>query len=305
MGQSRRALLETMTFQDVFEQHWLPAKPLCSDRKDGAYKRRTRAKALEHAYIETNPLAMQSLIVTDHDGADADWQADLVGLPQPSWVAMNSETRSGHIVYALKSPVCLTDAAHRAPVNLLARVEQGLTDVLGGDIGYGGRITKNPIHRAHMPLWGDVEALYGLRDLAKALGDIGALPEPHRSAQTVLGSAVGRNVALFNLTRQWAYRARLRYTDYAEWAETVYAFASMKNVSVIADEFSRGPMSENEVAQIAKSIAGWVWRNITSEQTAVNRKRWGYSLGKRSGEIRLAKQESLIQALEEMNYGSC
>ena len=47
-------------------------------------------------------------------------------------------------------------------MNLLARVEQGLTDVLGGDIGYGGRITKNPTQTAHMPLWGASEALYGL-----------------------------------------------------------------------------------------------------------------------------------------------
>lgn len=131
-----------MSFEDIFTDHWLPAKPLCADRKNGSYKRQTRARALEHAYIETNPLAMQSLIVTDHDGADADYIADLAGLPQPSWVAMNPHTRSGHIVYALEAPVCLTDAGHRAPVNLLARVEQGLTDVLGGDIGYGGRITK-------------------------------------------------------------------------------------------------------------------------------------------------------------------
>lgn len=292
-----------MSFENVFTEHWLPQKPLCADRKNGSYKRQARARALEHAYIETNPLAMQSLIVTDHDGADADYIADLVGLPQPSWVAMNPHTRSGHIVYALKSPVCLTDAGHRAPINLLARVEQGLTDVLGGDIGYGGRITKNPTHNAHMPLWGEAEALYGLKDLAKALGDVGALPAPHRGAQTVLDSTVGRNVALFNLTRQWAYRARLRYTDYTEWAETVYAFASMKNESVIADEFSRGPMSENEVAQIAKSIARWVWGKITPEQTARNRARWGSSLGKKSGVQRTSKMKNRLEVLEAMNYG--
>jgi hypothetical protein len=292
-----------MSFENVFTEHWLPQKPLCADRKNGSYKRQARARALEHAYIETNPLAMHSLIVTDHDGADSDYIADLVGLPQPSWVAMNPHTRSGHIVYALKSPVCLTDAGHRAPVNLLARVEQGLTDVLGGDIGYGGRITKNPTHNAHMPLWGEAEALYGLKDLAKALGDVGALPAPHRGAQTVLDSTVGRNVALFNLTRQWAYRARLRYTDYTEWAETVYAFASMKNESVIADEFSRGPMSENEVAQIAKSIARWVWGKITPEQTARNRARWGSSLGKKSGVQRTSKMKNRLEVLEAMNYG--
>lgn len=292
-----------MSFENVFTEHWLPQKPLCADRKNGGYKRQKRTRALEYAYIETNPLAMQSLIVTDHDGADSDYIADLAGLPQPSWVAMNPHTRSGHIVYALKSPVCLTDAGHRAPVNLLARVEQGLTEVLGGDIGYGGRITKNPTHNAHMPLWGEAEALYGLKELAKALGDVGALPAPHRGAQTVLDSTVGRNVALFNLTRQWAYRARLRYTDYTEWVETVYAFASMKNASVIADGFSRGPMSENEVAQIATSIARWVWGKITPEQTASNRAQWGYSLGKKSGVQRTSKMKSRLEALEAMNYG--
>lgn len=286
-----------MSFEDTFTDHWLPAKPLCSNTKNGSYKRQSRERALEHAYIETNPLAMQSLIVTDHDGADADFIADLAGLPQPSWVAMNPHTRSGHIVYALKSPVCLTDAGHRAPVNLLARVEQGLTDVLGGDIGYGGRITKNPTNPAHMPIWGEAEALYGLKDLAKALGDVGALPAPHRQAQTVLDSTVGRNVALFNLTRQWAYRARLRYTDYTEWAETVYAFASMKNASVIADEFSRGAMSDAEVSQISKSIARWVWSRITPEQTLINRKRWGSALGKKSADHRSKKRDELVQEI--------
>ncbi|QRZ60970.1 hypothetical protein [Rothia sp. ZJ932] len=33
-------------------------------------------------------------IVTDHDGADADIIADLAGLPQPSWVAMNPHTHA-------------------------------------------------------------------------------------------------------------------------------------------------------------------------------------------------------------------
>ena len=288
-----------MTFEDTFTEHWLPQKPLCSNKKNGSYKRQSRARALEHAYIETNPLAMQSLIVTDHDGADADYIADLAGLPQPSWVAMNRHTRSGHIVYALNSPVCLTDAGHRAPVNLLARVEQGLTDVLGGDVGYGGRITKNPTNVAHTSIWGEAEALYGLRELGKALGDIGALPAPHRQAQTVLDSTVGRNVALFNLTRQWAYRARLRYTDYQEWAETVYAFASMKNASVIADEFSRGAMSEGEVSQIAKSIARWVWARITPEQTQANRQRWAKNLE----QGRVSKKNALIEALWEADNG--
>ncbi|MBM7050798.1 replication initiation protein [Rothia sp. ZJ1223] len=120
-------------------------------------------------------------IVTDHDGADADIIADLAGLPQPSWVAMNPHTRSGHIVYALNSPVCLTDAGHRAPVNLLVRVKQGLTDILGGVISYGGRIIKNPTNTAHMPLWGNTEALYGLKKTSQ--GPLGRRRSPPSASQ--------------------------------------------------------------------------------------------------------------------------
>ncbi|MGH1979315.1 hypothetical protein [Rothia sp. L_38] len=104
---------------------------------------------------------------------------------------------------------------------------------------------------------------------------------------------------MFNLTRQWAYRARLRYTDFTEWSETVYAFASMKNASVIADEFSRGPMGEGEVAQIAKSIASWGWTRITPEQTEANRKHWAKNLQRG----RIARKKSLIEELKKVDDG--
>lgn len=84
---------------------------------------------------------LQSLIITDYDGGMAD---ELPGLPSPSWTALTPHTRSGHIVYVLGAPVCLSNAAHRRPVNLLARIEAGLTKVLGGDPAFAGRITKTP-----------------------------------------------------------------------------------------------------------------------------------------------------------------
>lgn len=72
----------------------------------------------------------------------------------------------------------------------------------------------------------------------------------------------------------------------------------MKNASVIADEFSRGPMSEGEVAQIAQSIASWVWTRITPEQTDANRKRWAKNL--EQGRVR--KMKKCLEVLEEMNH---
>lgn len=131
----------------LFEASYRPRRPLCGPAKTGPYRRRERAAALsESPYIETNPTCIQSLIVTDVDAGDVAGLAQIVGLPPESWaVRTRNMIGSGHIGYALATPVVLTDAAHRRPINLLARVEWGIRDVLGGDVAYAGRIMKNPL----------------------------------------------------------------------------------------------------------------------------------------------------------------
>lgn len=187
--------------------------------------------------------------------------------------------------------------------HLLARVEQGLTTILGGDVNYGGRITKNPYHQDHLPLWGAQDAVYGLRELAKSLGDLGALPRSGERRR-LASSAVGRNVALFDITREWAYKSRAAYADAHEWEETVHAFAWMKNLSVIADTFSKGPMDEIEVKHLARSIARWTWRRMSPEQKARDRKQWTTPerQAKRSHLAALKRQkEGISEAQREAN----
>ena len=256
-----------------FEGSWLPRAPLAGAAKEGPYWRTSRQGALLLPYVEANPRALQSLIVTDVDSGDADELAGLLGLPAPSYIALNPHTRCGHVVYGLAHPVCLTDSANRRPVNLLARVETGLTTILGGDAAYGGRITKNPRHPEHTTLWGDFDNLYPLRALAAALAGLGALPR-YDDRRAVQVSAAGRNCALFDLTRKWAYRRRGHYTDPTEWQEVVHAYAWDRNLTVIADNFAKGPMHPGEVTHLARSIARWTWRNITPEQTRRNRAQW-------------------------------
>lgn len=131
----------------LFGASYRPQRPLCGPSKSGPYRRRERAAALSSApYIETNPTCIQSLIITDVDAGDVSGLPQLVGLPPESWtVRTRNAIGSGHIGYALTTPVVLTDAAHRRPINLLARVEWGVRDVLGGDTSYAGRIMKNPL----------------------------------------------------------------------------------------------------------------------------------------------------------------
>ena len=248
-----------------FAGTWLPRAPLASNHKQGPYYRHRRDEALGMAYIEANPLVMQSLVVIDRDHSDTDLAADLAGLPAPTYVATNPHTSTGHIVYGLSSPVCLTDAAHRRPINLLARVEQGLTTVLDGDPAYGGRITKNPLVAPHVTLWGG--ETYELRTLARALSDVGALPGTNNPRKTLNASALGRNVALFDLTRTWAYRAIRTHWDGPQgtWETDVFAHAWQHNETTIANDFTRGPLPYTEVHHLAQSIARWTWRNMTRD----------------------------------------
>lgn len=250
----------------LMDRVWLPNAPLASNSKTGPYRRTTRAKALKKAYIEANPTVLQSLIITDHDGGMADELPGLLGLPAPSWTALNPNTRGGHIVYALGAPVCLTNAAHRRPVNLLARVEAGLTTVLGGDPAFAGRITKNPTCVAvHLPLWGPNEAVYGLKELAAALSGIDALPryDDHKALRV---TGVGRNVDLFNYLRKWAYPRRGSYgatpQGRKDWEDVVHDRATLRNADHIGNEYARGPLSANEVKHLANSVSRWTWRNI-------------------------------------------
>lgn len=187
---------------------------------------------------------------------------------------MNRHTGGGHVVFALAAPVCLTDAGRRAPVNLLARGEQGMTNVLRGDVGYAGRITENPHHSSHVALWGEENALYSLRELAKAFGDVGASPDRSKTGRAFQDSVVGRKVGLFELTRQWAYRARLRNSESRKWDSVVEAFALEKNSTNIADHFAKGSMSQMEVYHLARSVSRWTWRNITPERLAKRRREW-------------------------------
>ena len=280
----------------LFGASYRPQRPLCGPSKSGPYRRRERSAALsESPYIEVNPLCVQSLIITDVDAGD------VAGLPQPeSWaVRTRNAVGSGHIGYALATPVVLTDAAHRRPINLLARVEWGIRDVLGGDAAYAGRIMKNPLSPGAFQdtLWPQDEIFptYALRELATSLADLGALPSPGdpRPRQ----SGVGRNVDVFDRTRTWAYRAIKRYwqDDFSEWGEVVHAKAAILNLDL--EREGREPLPDREIWHLARSISKWVWSRFTPEsfseiQAQRVSKRWGK-------EVALKRLNDTISRAEE------
>lgn len=279
--------------QALFDLSYLPQRPLCGHEKNGPKYRRTREQALsEYKYIETNPLCLKNLIICDIDARDVADATRQEKLPRESWaVRTNNLIGSGHIGYALKTPVILTDAARRRPINLLSRIETGLIDVLGADISYSGRITKNPLieDENQTTLWQEEFPTYGLRELADPLDKLGALPKwndpKHRQS-----SGVGRNVDIFDRTRKWAYTAVRRYwnEDFDTWREVVEAKTTFLNLALEAE--GRIPLPNQEIHHLSRSISKWVWQRFKPEKfSAIQRAR-----AEKRGQETLKRIEELI-----------
>lgn len=292
-------LAERAEQRAFFESVWLPNAPLAAMKKTGPYRRTTREKALFMPMIEANPACLQSLVIADVDTTDIRGFAEDMGLPSPTfYVAKRAEIPTGHITYALKTPVCLTNAASRKPVNLLARIETGIADVLGADIGYAGKFTKNPITPGpnQYALFAEEYPTYSLRQLAAPLDKIGALPA-FNDPRPRQSSGIGRNVDVFNRTRTWGYRAIKRYwTDDVEtWFEIVHAHATAYNLDLEKED--RIPLPPNEIHHLSRSIATWIWKRFNPETFSMiqtKRSRKGARKGGiASGQQRRAKRYEL------------
>jgi transcriptional regulator with XRE-family HTH domain len=161
-------------------------------------------------------------------------------------------------------------------LRLAAAIQAAFTAQLGADVHYTGLITKNPLHPSWDVTWhcrGEHD-LYALHDLAEfvTLG--------RKTAPETLG-ALGRNCALFDALRLWAYKAVRAYFKpggLADWQAAVHAHARAQNRFTV-------PLPEAEVRAIARSVAKWVWQRFTpAEFRAKQGKR-----GRRKGEsVRVA-----------------
>ena len=131
----------------------------------------------------------------------------------------------------------------------------------------------------------------------QVLGDLGALPGANNPRKTLTSSALGRNVALFDLTRAWAYRTIRTHWDGPQgtWDADVLAYAWQHNETVIANDFTRGPLAFTEVQHLAQSIARWTWRNMTRETFHARQAALSKQATKAASEARHKQAEALRQ----------
>lgn len=288
-----------------FEQLWLPLWPLASDDLlEGVY-RMSRGSALGRRYIETNPDAMSNLLVVDIDHPDAALRALSAqgSHPMPNAVVSNRANGHAHAVWALAEPVTRTEYARRKPLAYAAAVSEGLRRAVDGDTGYSGLLTKNPTHDAWDTEWIHSE-LRSLDHLAEQLGR--NLPPPRwreSKRQKASPAGLGRNCAIFESARHWAYREVRHYLpdrDAAGLARAIAIGVAERNASYAE------PLPNSEERAIASSIHRWIvtrsrmWHDgeavYEATFTAIQSAR-----GRRSAAARSTRALDLQRALQEVS----
>ncbi len=239
--------MKNIQLQDFFEN--LAHKPYCADDLLYGLQVRPKKTALNMQYIQGNQPCMVHYFFFDIDRSDAVMAWHDANLPMPYWTAQTPKNGHAHICYKLAIPLCTSDVASQKAIAYASKVQAGLADMLGADVGYSHLITKNPFHKDWRVTFWSTEA-YTLDYLA----DFVELPKKLTKKQETIG--LGRNCALFDTVRKWAYKAirEHRGSTYSTWLDRV-----IKECESVNSAFSeRLPYSE--IKATAKSIAKYCWK---------------------------------------------
>lgn len=235
-------------------------RPFCTNdfNKDGLFKR-IKKEALNHQYIQHNDDAFVSSLVFDIDYEMGALAWDFAGLPRPNIITQNITNGHAHLLYALSSPVCKTDAARIKPLKYLASIEKGMMRKLNADRSYSGLITKNPLNTHWRTIWGDNEP-YELRYLRDFLDEDLIL-----SSNIDNSYGLGRNVCLFNELRKIGYSKVLYYKKHDIYTD-FYKFLLREAYIINHRNNTDNLLFENELNCIVKSICRWTWKNFSQKK---------------------------------------
>ena len=234
------------------------SRPFCTDdfKRDGIYRTNKR-RALNSVYIEHNNDSFINSIVfdIDSDTAAIAWQdADI---PKPNFITQNPANGHAHLFYALSSPVCITENARRKPQKLLKGVIEGLTERLGADPCYTGKITKNPLNPRWRTFWNE-QPRFELNYLCEFIDTNKRVKKEVRKSMV----AEGRNTALFDNLRFYAYSIIFKYQKNDDFCGFISALE--EEAEHINDSFE-DQLGFKEINHTIRSISSWVWGTFDSD----------------------------------------
>lgn len=271
----------------------LPRKPYCSDQLESGLLIRSKGQAVRKRYVQHNEPNSILWLAFDIDRPTHPEEAYDLGLPLPNIWIQNPENRHAHLLYSLGVPVHINPDSSPKAQRFLASIDVGMTTKLEADANYAGLICKNPLHKH----WNTLALNDDSYDLTY-LSDFVDLSFANDKRKNLPAIGLGRNVTLFDRTREWAYKAIRSHRgdrDFNVWLDSVKAKAIAYN------DFT-APLALSEITATAKSIAKYCWKmDGRAEEAFIKRQSFK---GKRSGEARLAlSADKREQAIELRNGG--
>ena len=280
---------------DLFEDldRW-PRRPYCTHDKESGLRIRSFKQAVKMPYIQPNPPSKRSWAVFDIDHKDAESAWQRAGLPPPTWTTVNAKNGHAHCAWGLRTPVLVSGmGARNAPMRYLASIESMMQERLGADPRYSGVITQNPGDLVWITHRGP-QLYYDLSELAAHLPGIETYIPKKRKPEDQAG--LGRNVALFDKLRTWAYIAIRPYwggglRGWNGWLSMCNSRALVMNCDFAV------PLGGKEVWHLARSVAKWTWQHTTQAGFSDWQAAQGRKGGLVSGKVRaLASEDKAASA---------
>jgi hypothetical protein len=276
----------------------LPRRPFAAnDYEQGVYRRSPR-DALASRHLQLNVPGSIGVLLFDVDHECAAFVWEQVGLPEPSWIAINPKNGHAHYAYVLNRPVLRIDERHQRSVQHALAVQAVIRQRLGADSAYNALLTKNPLSPGWRVLGGG--ATYDLSDLMEWIPDAeyravrGALfsrPAEREDSHPAYG--ISRKVTLFQDARHFAYehwQVVVTESRANGTSRTLLEFANKRNVGVAG----KPPIAPSMVERIAASITRWLVKRFDPEAAARALSLRQQVRGRRSAAARRRRREDSI-----------
>lgn len=265
---------------DLFSPDRLAKRPYCMSGKSHGMLIRDVSHALGYPYVQANSpwLIYRVILDVDRDisltATHGTWHDDFV-MPDPSWYALNPENGHAHLGYEIAVPVARHDSARQKPLKLVAALEHALTLKIRADSSYAGLVCKNPHHAA----WDAKVVRAHPYDLSELADWVDLKPYGGKRPALIADGSIGRNCAVFDKLRTWAYTEIRQYREGARreaWDAVVLARADALNDYSPALPYS-------EVRAIARSVAKYCWQTFDIAASDARFSKLQAHRGKRGG----------------------
>jgi len=282
---------------DLFPRR-IPRRPFATDCPGPGLHRMSPQEAIKRRHLQVNPPSVRFWLLFDVDKPTGALAWDDAGLPEPAWTAQNPANGHAHSAWGIEAPVLLDKPDRQKPVRYLAAIESAYRSAMAADPAYGGLLTKNPLSPHWRTFWGQ-HGIYGLDDLAEYVDLDRHKPRRGIDPEQI---GLGRNVALFDWLRLWAYRSWRRYkligATLPDFADACRRAARERNA-----EF-KVPLHDPEVMAVAKSVSSWVWQKFSlSEFERIQRQRGQSSGAKRKSAAQKRRERLMPEILDMIGQG--